>query len=380
MQKYFCIALSAIIAAVLVVPTTVSAFDRMQRNSIPTYDERKTYTLDTQEAEVYLEELYEKLAARASQEHDPDDAKTRLTNARLSIMLYSIIKLGYPLADSGGWEGIEFSDKVSPEAEIPIKYLVSRGIIIPDGTAANESKAVSLEEYADTLDRMIAAAPYFPVAVRTLKPKYTKEAYLTFDDNASENTVKILDSLKKYGVKATFFMAGKADPELLLRMKNEGHTIAVHTMTHDYSKIYSSTQAFWADIENEAGYIESVTGEKPTILRFPGGSNNTVSNKYSPGIMKTLISEAANYGYTYYDWNVSSKDATGKKISAEEIVATVAAQSKDRDKVMILMHQTAPKTSTAEAIPAMIEALQAMGFEILPITDGQEYVPQFISP
>lgn len=206
-----------------------------------------------------------------------------------------------------------------------------------------------------------------------------KYAYLTFDDDCSQNTVSILDTLKEYNVKATFFMAGRADPEIVKRINNEGHTIAVHTMTHDYKTIYASTKAFWEDIEQERDYLESIIGYKPILLRFPGGSNNTVSNKYCRGIMNKLVNQAIEYGYNYYDWNVSSGDASGKKISSEEIVNNINQQIQNKDNVMILMHQSAPKVTTAEALPQIIEILQQQGYSIVKVEENS-FSPKFLKP
>lgn len=100
-----------------------------------------------------------------------------------------------------------------------------------------------------------------------------RTAYLTFDDGTSENTARILDVLNQYGAKATFFVSGRSDPTFLLRMRDEGHAIGNHTMSHDYKKIYRSPEAFWEDFGAEGDYLESILGYRPGLMRFPGGSN-----------------------------------------------------------------------------------------------------------
>ena len=134
--------------------------------------------------------------------------------------------------------------------------------------------------------------------------------YLTFDDGPStKNTARLLDILKEENVKATFFLTDKTNTDYLIkRMYDEGHTIGLHTASHNYKYVYSSTTNFFKDIEKIKEKVARVTGESPTIIRFPGGSSNTVSS-FNPGIMCTLSNMVIEKGYHYFDWNVSSGDA-----------------------------------------------------------------------
>lgn len=134
--------------------------------------------------------------------------------------------------------------------------------------------------------------------------------YLTFDDGpSSETTPKILDILKEEGVKATFFVTNNGPDSLLKREYDEGHAIALHTASHDYQKIYSSTDNYFSDLKIVSDRVKRVTGTESFIIRFPGGSSNTVSRKYNQGIMTVLTNEVLNRGYRYYDWNVDASDA-----------------------------------------------------------------------
>ncbi len=185
--------------------------------------------------------------------------------------------------------------------------------------------------------------------------------YLTFDDGPQSQyntTSDILDTLKKYNVKATFFVTGFGPDDLIKREYDEGHVIALHSNTHDYAKIYVSSEAFWKDINTVSARVERITGKKANLLRFPGGVSNTVSRKYNQGIMTRLANEALQKGYNYYDWNISSGDAGGLKSSTyegkleEEYNNVVKYLSKKRGNV-ILMHDT--KATSRDVLERVIK-------------------------
>lgn len=189
--------------------------------------------------------------------------------------------------------------------------------------------------------------------------------YLTFDDGPSKNTEKVLDILKQYNVKATFFSIGNESDyatALYKRIIDEGHTLANHTYNHTYSKVYASTDAFWSSVTRFEDYVEKVTGKRPAkILRFPGGSNNTVSEKYTKGIMKTLTRQAKEKGYQYYDWNVSSNDAAKALQDKNVIINSVLNQSYKKRRAIVLFHDAAGKTTTVEALPAILDKMKERG-------------------
>ena len=177
--------------------------------------------------------------------------------------------------------------------------------------------------------------------------------YLTFDDGPNANyTSVILDALKKYNVKATFFVTSSGPDELIKRESDEGHLIAIHTSTHDYATIYKSTEAFWNDMNNVSNRVERLTGKKPTIFRFPGGSSNTVSKKYKVGIMSELSKQMEEKGYTYFDWNISAEDAAGAK-SSEQVYNNVTSRLSKSKGNVVLMHDI--KKITSEAIENIIK-------------------------
>lgn len=299
-----------------------------------------------------------------------------VTKADLAVTLYKLIKIIYPSADLTGGENIIFPDNVSETDLIPLQFMYSRGIMEKTKNGTLEaSTPITLGQTIDTIIRTIATAPDFPVLFNHYS---SKRAYLTFDDGTSANTIKILDTLKKYNVFASFFITGKSDPTIIKRIAEEGHTIGNHTNSHNYFAIYASPENFWADFNIEQEYLSSVSGQDILFMRFPGGSNNTVSVKAGgTQIMKTLTMQAKEKGYFYVDWNVSSGDASGKLLPKDTIVNNVLNGAKDKQDAVILMHQIASKTTTAEALPEIIEGLQKMGFEILPLSKNS-YLPQFL--
>ena len=174
--------------------------------------------------------------------------------------------------------------------------------------------------------------------------------YLTFDDGPGKHTGKLLDILAKYDVEATFFVVNTGYYSTLTRMANEGHTVAIHTATHDFYEVYASEEAYFADLEKMQSIIAEYTGVKPMLLRFPGGSSNTIS-KFNPGIMTRLTKLVEEKGYTYFDWNVDSNDAGGTTTSTGVYNNVVSAVAKRKTSV-VLMHDI--KGYTVNAIEDII--------------------------
>ena len=195
------------------------------------------------------------------------------------------------------------------------------------------------------------------------------KVYLTFDDGPSTNTQQILDILKQYNVKATFFVIGKTDDlskEMYKKIVEEGHTLGMHSYSHKYSVIYDSMSAFEQDFNQIHDYLKEVTGVDRKYYRFPGGSSNQVSNSD----MREFIRYLNDRGITYYDWNVSSGDATSQAYTADELIQNVMGDVTKYKTSVVLMHDSAVKPATVEALPALIEQLQGIGAEILPIDEN----------
>lgn len=208
---------------------------------------------------------------------------------------------------------------------------------------------------------------------------FQKEVYLTFDDGPSANTDKILDVLKEYDVRATFFVVGKTDEHstrMYQRIVDEGHTLAMHSYSHKYDEIYESKENFVDDLTKLQEYLYQITGVWPRFYRFPGGSSNTVSNIEMPD----LIAYLNENGITFFDWNISSGDAVRDSISIDEIVDNCVSKLDGVNIGMILMHDANDKVTTVEALPEVIRAIKERGDTvILPVTDETKPVQHVLS-
>ena len=194
--------------------------------------------------------------------------------------------------------------------------------------------------------------------------------YLTFDDGPSSSiTPKILDILKQKNVKATFFILNYSSSleYLVKREYNEGHSIGIHGYSHTYSEIYTSEEAFMNNITKLQDKIKNSIGYSPTIIRFPGGSSNTVSRNYNKGIMTRLTKKVVESGFKYYDWNVSSGDAGGAKTSSQVYNNVIKSLKKDSSNV-VLMHDFSGNTKTLNALPDIIDYGFKNGYTFKTIT------------
>ena len=190
-----------------------------------------------------------------------------------------------------------------------------------------------------------------------------KIIYLTFDDGPSAHTQKLLNILDKYGIKATFFVTGNR-VNMIAEEKRRGHTVCIHTYSHNYGQIYKSVDAYFNDLNKMNNIIKQQTGSTVNCLRFPGGSSNTVSKKYNKGIMTTLTQEVTKRGYRYYDWNIASGDA-GETTKSSGVYNNVVKRLKG-GVYNILFHDS--KSYTVNAIEDIIKYGLANGYTFLPIT------------
>lgn len=201
---------------------------------------------------------------------------------------------------------------------------------------------------------------------------YKKRAYLTFDDGPSGNTGEILDILDKNNVKATFFVIGRDESyyNTYRDIVKRGHTLGLHSYTHDYNKIYASLKDFAEDIEELQNLLYDVTGVKSVYYRFPGGSSNTVSKVD----MDILISYIDSKGLVYYDWNALNNDAVCGSYTPEQLVENIMADVPGHNDVVILMHDIDARHSTVESLQMLIDRLRAEGYELLSIDENAPLV------
>ena len=199
---------------------------------------------------------------------------------------------------------------------------------------------------------------------------------LTFDDGPSKTTPDVLAALKDAGVHATFFVVATGYNEKYLPLLTEasaaGHQIALHSASHEYSDIYRSSEAYWADIgllkERIAPYVDT---ESIRYLRFPGGSTNTVSRRYGgKGLMKQLKAEVEQKGWQWVDWNVCAEDAVGGHPSADTIYRNVVRETGEQTHCIVLMHDSATTRTTAEALPDIIRWYADNGYTFLTVAEA----------
>ena len=240
-----------------------------------------------------------------------------------------------------------------------------------------QSREQLSKEIADKqINSVNASVPQTEAEELTEEPEEQNvhKVYLTFDDGPSIYTNDILDILKEYDVKATFFVLGKETEEAkqaMRRIVEEGHSLGMHSYNHQYDQIYASKEAFAEDFHKIQDYLYQVTGVESHLYRFPGGSSNTVTNVD----VHEFIEYLQEVDTAYYDWNVSSGDAAKELLSAETIVRNATAGIEKFPTAVILFHDAASRRTTVDALPTIIEKLQAMeNVEILPITEDTELI------
>lgn len=236
---------------------------------------------------------------------------------------------------------------------------------------------LSEEDYADLTGETISEGDitmnYETDSDNQVTDEETRKVYLTFDDGPSDNTDEILDILKENDVKATFFVVGKTDEhsrQMYKRIVEEGHTIALHSYSHKYSEIYSSVEKFDKDLDKLSKLIREETGVTTSYLRFPGGSSNQVSDVDMEDFIKLVTEE----GYTYFDWNVVSGDATSQSYTAKDLINNVVSGVEKYQESIVLMHDASNKDSTVEALPKIIKKLKAEGYRMLPIDENTKII------
>lgn len=210
------------------------------------------------------------------------------------------------------------------------------------------------------------------MAAMSSKAVTRKRAYLTFDDGPSDQTGEILDILKEYDVKATFFVIGRNERyyPMYKRIVEEGHTLAIHSYSHEYSTIYASYDNFVNDVEKLRKLLYDVTGVDCRYYRFPGGSSNRVTQVP----VNDLIDYLDSAGLTYFDWNALNNDAVIAGQTPDQLVKNILKDALNYDDTIILMHDLDCCHETVESLLSLIEQLEEHGYEILPIDDDTPHI------
>lgn len=280
----------------------------------------------------------------------------------ISLSGDSTVTLEYGQAFSDPWATA--SDNL--EGDITARIQVSGGVDV--NTAGTYTLTYSVTDSygnaASVSRQVVVKAKPQPVTPPTPIVTGEKTVYLTFDDGPGPYTEGLLAVLAKYNVKVTFFVTSQfsGSLHLMAREAEAGHTVAMHTASHRYETIYSSEQAYFEDLYAIEEIVASQTGQHLKILRFPGGSSNTISS-FNPGIMTRLTREVLARGYQYFDWNVSSGDGGG--LSADQVVANVINGISARDVSVVLMHDINPPV--AEATERIIQWGLSNGCTFLPL-------------
>lgn len=200
--------------------------------------------------------------------------------------------------------------------------------------------------------------------------KATGVIYLTFDDGSSDITTEVLNVLKENDVKATFFIVdySEEDKSKVQRIIEEGHTLGLHGMSHDYATIYSSLDAI---TENFIGLRNKILDDfnySATYIRFPGGASNTISKNYCEGIMTEATNKVEQEDFTYYDWNVDVDDA-GSARTADRIYDNFVAGIAPKRENVVLMHDGYGHQATADALQKIIDYANDNGYVFSAITE-----------
>ena len=203
-----------------------------------------------------------------------------------------------------------------------------------------------------------------PVEMPEIVMPPEKTVYLTFDDGPCGNTNNLLDVLKKYDVKATFFVVGEMGrPEVIKRAYEEGHAIGVHCYVHD-KKIYKSEQAYFEDFMKMQEVIREQTGSYTRIFRFPGGSANT-SSRFNKGIMTRLTKIMTDMGYRYFDWNISAGDSGEAHETSFYENRIISGLKRNTEYVIVLQHDIKP--NSVRAVEGVIKWGLKNGYTFLPL-------------
>ncbi len=245
------------------------------------------------------------------------------------------------------------------------------------------SSPVSEKEETETPETIVEQNPYAMIHedMTVSLPKDTireeNAVYFTFDDGPSMNTYSILGYLRKYDVKATFFVVPTRTDDCyaaLRQIVNEGHSIGVHSASHDYEKIYASVEAYLEDFYEAWDIIYEATGVKTGIFRFPGGSEND----YNEDTRDAIIEEMTRRGFRYFDWNVESGDAAGADWS--QMYQSVLSDINGNYRSVVLMHDSAQRENTVLVFEDILRVLvNEKKYKIDRINDNTSPV-QFVGP
>ncbi len=198
-----------------------------------------------------------------------------------------------------------------------------------------------------------------------VKQPQGKTIYLTFDDGPGPYTKALLDVLERYNAKATFFVTDSGFDGVMQDIVSRGHSIGIHTVSHNYAEIYASPERYFEDVFAMQDIIYQNTGVMTTLLRFPGGSSNMISMGSCPGIMTDLTKAVQDAGFQYFDWNVDSGDASGAE-KAETVAQNVIDGIGQKQTALVLQHDV--HDYSVEAVEKILQWGLENGYTFRPLT------------
>lgn len=169
----------------------------------------------------------------------------------------------------------------------------------------------------------------------------------------AEDTMQLIEILGKYNVKATFFVVGSwvdEFPDAVKALSDAGHEIMNHSNSHPHMTQISK-EKMKEEIEKCNQKIEAITGKKPHLFRAPYGDYNN-----------DVVQTVRECGCYTIQWSVDSLD--WKDLSAKEITQRVTEKAEPGS--IVLFHNAA--LNTPEALPAILEKLQAEEYCFVPIS------------
>lgn len=275
-------------------------------------------------------------------------------------------------------EKLEKSSEVVPELTTRESEPLTINVTETDATQKMDKIEDQDKNSASETENIVAGSSNTDATASEPVALNGKKVYLTFDDGPSDNTDAILDILAEYNVKATFFVVVNDDShaDQLNRIVKEGHTLGLHSACHVYSKIYKNLFSFEKDVSNVHNTVERITGVDSKYYRFPGGSSNVVSDVSK----QACIDYLHDNGYEYYDWNAESCDAEDLSLSPEQLNENVMSSVRNNEgSSVVLMHDLDDHYNTVSALPALIETLQAEGYELCAIDENAPTFQHYIS-
>lgn len=192
-----------------------------------------------------------------------------------------------------------------------------------------------------------------------------KVIYLTFDDGPSVVTDKVLDILKENDVKATFFLIGnqiEGYEDMVRRINKEGHSIGLHSYTHNFKKIYSNKDNFMKEMYESRDEIKKVAGVSTNILRFPGGSSKRLNDE--------IFNLLHSCNFKIYDWNMCVSDGLRPKTAPNKLFEEATKGETKPNPIILLMHCDYMHKNTCEALPSIINYYKKAGYEFRVIDEG----------